>query len=87
MRFYDLSEPGSYARFFVEMVAMFLVVTAVALCLITAAYAEENAGKPRVQIACAYPRPAAGIDDRLGASWAHVDKPPTTCRSQPPIGS
>ena len=68
MRFYDLSEPGSYARFFVAMVVMFLVVTAVALCLITAAYAEENAGKPRVPIACAYPRPAAGIDDRLGAS-------------------
>jgi hypothetical protein len=38
MRFREISENGSYARFFIEMVAMYLIATALAFCLITAAY-------------------------------------------------
>jgi len=34
----EISESGSYARFFVQMIAMYLIVTALAFCLITAAY-------------------------------------------------
>ena len=41
MQFRDLPEPGSYLRFFVEMVAMFLLVTAFAFWLIAAAYAAD----------------------------------------------
>jgi hypothetical protein len=44
MQLHVFPEPGSYVRFFVEMVAMFLIVTALAFCLITAAYANENTG-------------------------------------------
>ncbi len=47
MQFRDLPEPGSYLRFFVEMVAMFLLVTAFAFWLIAAAYAAD-AGMGRV---------------------------------------
>jgi len=49
MQFRDLPEPGSYLRFFVEMVAMFLLVTAFAFWLIAAAYAANEGvggGKP-----------------------------------------
>jgi hypothetical protein len=42
MQFRDLPEPGSYLRFFVEMVAMFLLVTAFAFWLIAAAYAADE---------------------------------------------
>jgi hypothetical protein len=42
MQFRDLPEPGSYLRFFVEMVAMFLLVTAFAFWLIAAAYAADQ---------------------------------------------
>jgi len=38
MRFREISENGSYAQFFVEMIAMYLVAAAMAFCLITAAY-------------------------------------------------
>jgi hypothetical protein len=40
-----------------ELVAMFLVVTALALCVITAAYADENAANPDgfACFACATP--------------------------------
>ena len=34
-----LPEIGSFARFFLETVAMFLLVSALAFCLITVAYA------------------------------------------------
>ena len=39
MQFGEMFESGSYARFFVQMVAMYLIATALAFCLITAAYA------------------------------------------------
>ena len=39
MHIREISETGSYARFFIEMIAMYLVATALAFCLITAAYA------------------------------------------------
>ena len=42
MQFRDLPEPGSYLRFFVEMVAMFLLVTAFAFWLIAVAYAADE---------------------------------------------
>jgi hypothetical protein len=45
MQFRDLPEPGSYLRFFVEMVAMFLLVTAFAFWLIAAAYAADRMGR------------------------------------------
>ena len=35
----QVSETGSYARFFVEMIAMYLVAAALAFCLIAVAYA------------------------------------------------
>jgi hypothetical protein len=38
MQFRDISETGSYTRFFVQMIAMYLIATALAFCLITAAY-------------------------------------------------
>jgi hypothetical protein len=38
MHFREISETGSYARFFVQMIAMYLIATALAFCLITAAY-------------------------------------------------
>jgi hypothetical protein len=38
MHIREISESGSYARFFVQMIAMYLVATALAFCLITAAY-------------------------------------------------
>jgi len=38
MRFREISENGSYARFFVEMIAMYLIAAAMAFCLIAAAY-------------------------------------------------
>jgi hypothetical protein len=58
MQIRDLPEPGSYLRFFVEMVAMFLLVTAFAFWLIAAAYAaDEGMGRvdpgPPQQIATA----------------------------------
>jgi hypothetical protein len=48
MQFRDLPEPGSYLRFFVEMVAMFLLVTAFAFWLIAAAYAADR-GMDRIE--------------------------------------
>jgi hypothetical protein len=48
MQFRDLPEPGSYLRFFVEMVAMFLLVTAFAFWLIAAAYAADQ-GMDRIE--------------------------------------
>jgi hypothetical protein len=38
MHLREVSESGSYVRFFVQMIAMYLVATALAFCLITAAY-------------------------------------------------
>jgi hypothetical protein len=38
MHFREISESGSYARFFLQMIAMYLIATALAFCLITAAY-------------------------------------------------
>jgi hypothetical protein len=38
MHFRDISETGSYARFFVQMIAMYLIAMALGFCLITAAY-------------------------------------------------
>jgi hypothetical protein len=38
MHFREISETGSHARFFVRMIAMYLIATALAFCLITAAY-------------------------------------------------
>jgi hypothetical protein len=38
MHFREISEAGSYARFFVQMIAMYLIATALAFCLITAVY-------------------------------------------------
>ena len=42
MRLRQISESGSYARFFFELIAMYLVVAVFAFCLIAAAYAEES---------------------------------------------
>ena len=39
MYFREISENGSYARFFVAMIAMYLIAAVLAFCLITAAYA------------------------------------------------
>lgn len=39
MHLRQVSETGSYARFFVEMIAMYLVAAALAFCLIAVAYA------------------------------------------------
>ena len=58
MQFRDLPEPGSYLRFFVEMVAMFLLVTAFAFWLIAAAYAAGE-GTGRVHAGQPQPIPAA----------------------------
>jgi hypothetical protein len=38
MHIREVSESGSYARFFVQMIAMYLIAMALAFCLITAAY-------------------------------------------------
>ena len=38
MHIREIYETGSYARFFVQMIAMYLIATALAFCLITAAY-------------------------------------------------
>jgi hypothetical protein len=56
MQFRDLPEPGSYLRFFVEMVAMFLLVTAFAFWLIAAAYAADE-GMGRVDPGSLQPIP------------------------------
>jgi hypothetical protein len=40
MQFQDLLETGSYGRFFLEMVAIYLLAAAFAFCLITAAYSD-----------------------------------------------
>jgi hypothetical protein len=58
MQFRDLPEPGSYLRFFVEMVAMFLLVTAFAFWLIAAAYAADE-GMGRVDPGSPQPIPIA----------------------------
>ena len=58
MQFRDLPEPGSYLRFFVEMVAMFLLVTAFAFWLIAAAYAADE-GMGRVHLGSPQPIPIA----------------------------
>jgi hypothetical protein len=39
MHIRQMPETGSYARFFVEMIAMYLVAAALAFCLIAVAYA------------------------------------------------
>jgi hypothetical protein len=41
MHFRQISESGSYARFFVELIAMYLIASVFAFCLIAAAYAQE----------------------------------------------
>jgi hypothetical protein len=38
MRFREISENGSYVRFFFEMIVMYLIAATMAFCLITAAY-------------------------------------------------
>jgi hypothetical protein len=40
MKFQALPDTGSYGRFFLEMVAVYLLVAAFAFCLITAAYSD-----------------------------------------------
>ena len=39
MHFRHIAESGSYARFFFELIAMYLIVSVLAFCLIAAAYA------------------------------------------------
>ena len=39
----QIAESGSYARFFFQLIAMYLIVSGLAFCLIAAAYAE---GRP-----------------------------------------
>ena len=39
----QIAEFGSYARFFFQLIAMYLIVSGLAFCLIAAAYAE---GRP-----------------------------------------
>jgi hypothetical protein len=49
MHFRDISETGSSARFFVQMIAMYLIAMALGFCLITAAYvwsARDGAEAP-----------------------------------------
>ena len=48
MQLHLLPEIGSFARFFLETVAMFLLVSALAFFLITAAYAGAVAAHPPV---------------------------------------
>jgi hypothetical protein len=38
MHFREVTETGSYARFLVQMIAMYLIATVLAFCLISAAY-------------------------------------------------
>jgi hypothetical protein len=42
MHLRQITESGSYARFFFELVAMYLIVSGLAFCLIAAAYGEER---------------------------------------------
>jgi hypothetical protein len=42
MHLRQIAESGSYARFFFELIAMYLIVSVLAFCLIAAAYAEER---------------------------------------------
>jgi hypothetical protein len=39
MHLRQIAESGSYARFFFELIAMYLIVSVLAFCLIAAAYA------------------------------------------------
>ena len=39
MHLSQITESGSYARFFFELTAMYLIVSVLAFCLIVAAYA------------------------------------------------
>ena len=43
MHLRQMSESGSYARFFLELIAMYIIVAVIAFCLIAAAYASESA--------------------------------------------
>jgi hypothetical protein len=51
MHIEDLNQMGSFTRFFVEMIAMFLLVTAFAFCLITVAYADAATAQVQPQTA------------------------------------
>jgi hypothetical protein len=42
----QIAESGSYARFFFQLIAMYLIASGLAFCLIAAAYAEERPLKP-----------------------------------------
>ena len=42
MHLRQIAKFGSYARFFFELIAMFLIVSGLAFCLIAVAYAEER---------------------------------------------
>ena len=42
----EIAESGSYARFFFQLIAMYLIVSGLAFCLIAAAYAELRPLKP-----------------------------------------
>ena len=42
----QIAESGSYARFFFQLIAMYLIVSGLAFCLIAAAYAELRPLKP-----------------------------------------
>ena len=54
MQVQDLNEMGSFARFFLEMLAMFLVVATFAFCLIAVAYADDHSPTPQAPIAEAW---------------------------------
>ena len=42
----QIAESGSYARFFFQLIAMYLIASGLAFCLIAAAYTEEMPLKP-----------------------------------------
>lgn len=42
MHIRQIPESGSYARFFFELIAMYLIASAFAFCVIAAAYAQEK---------------------------------------------
>ena len=45
----QIAESGSYARFFFQLIAMYLIVSGLAFCLIAAAYAEGRPLKPAAE--------------------------------------
>ena len=62
----QIAESGSYARFFFQLIAMYLIVSGLAFCLIAAAYAE---GRPL--------KPSAGIISKNLRSYPALSTPNT----------